>query len=146
MKPADFAHLPTLPSIGLANNFRKPDDMALGFCYDVPRRADAVLPVPQASRSTAGRRRFRRVQPILQMRVRLRHLPADRKAHWNGLATLMTEAPKPDAKDEAKKDANRPTRRVRMQKKRMQKKEDAKVGRSQKAGGEKGPRPKRMSI
>jgi len=102
-KPADFAAQPTMPLYWARKNFRKPDDIALGFCYTF---LGVQMQCCQCHKHPFDRWTKQDFDDFSRFFSRVGYgiAPDDRKAHDDMVAVLSGEDMKPEAKDNAKKD------------------------------------------
>jgi hypothetical protein len=97
-KPADFAAQPTMPLYWARRNFRKPDDIALGFCYTF---LGVQMQCCQCHKHPFDRWTKQDFDDFSRFFTRVGYgiAPDDRKAHDEMVTVLSGEEMKRDTKD-----------------------------------------------
>jgi hypothetical protein len=144
-KPADFATLPTMPLYWARKNFRKPDDMALGFCYTF---LGVQMQCCQCHKHPFDRWTKQDFDEFSRFFTRVGYgiAPDDRKAHDEMIAMLSGDEKKPDAKDAGKKDANSADGKKTDAKPADAKKAEAKSAEAKKAAAKKAAAKKNVDL
>jgi hypothetical protein len=103
-KPADFAASPTMPFYWARNNLRKPDEMALGFCYTF---LGVQMQCCQCHKHPFDRWTKHDFDDFSQFFTRVGYgiAPADRKEHDAMVAAIQDESEKADGKTDGKANA-----------------------------------------